>query len=99
MSSSSRSTTKWYISLVRDIRRVDIGEGVRIASGVGNYISSGPVIMLIIDVDSIDVSESRILSILDKINGDSYSISVTDSSVDTSVGVYDCINIFIAILF
>ena len=55
--------------------------------------------MLIIDVDSIDVSESRILSILDKINGDSYSISVTDSSVDTSVGVYDCINIFIAILF
>ena len=73
MTPSSRSATEWYTSLVRDIRRVGIGEGVRIASGVGNSIrsGSGSVTILIVDSDSSGGRESRILSIVDKINGDS----------------------------
>ena len=57
--------------MVRDIRRVGIGEGVKIASGVRNSIRSGSVTILIVDSDSSGGRESRILSIVHKINGDS----------------------------
>ena len=40
------------MSLVRDIRMVGIGKGVRIASGGGNSISSGLDTLLIVDADS-----------------------------------------------
>ena len=84
--------------MVRDIRRVGIGEGVRIVSGVRNSISSGLVTIVIVDDDSSRVSGLHILSIGDKINGDSESISVSNSSLDNGVGVYDCIIIFITIV-
>ena len=82
------------MSLVRDIRKVGILEGVRIALGVGNSISSGSVTMLIVDTDSSGVSGSQILSIGDKINSDSENISLSSSSLDTSVGAYGCIILF-----
>ena len=82
------------MSLVRDIRKVGILEGVRIALGVGNSISSGSVTMLIVDTDSSGVSGSQILSIGDKINSDSENISLSSSSLDTSVAVYGCIILF-----
>ena len=87
------------MSLVRDIRRVRIGEDVTTASGIVHSISLGSVTILSVDADSNGMSGSRILSISDKINGDSESISVSNSSLDNSVGVYDCIIIFITILF
>ena len=79
------------MSLVRDIRRVRIGEDVTTASGIVHSISLGSVTILIVDADSNGMSGSRILSISDKINGDSESISLSNSSIDTSVWVYDCI--------
>ena len=85
--------------MVRDIRRVGIGEGVKIASGVRNSIRSGSVTILIVDSDSSGGRESRILSIVHKINGDSKNINLRNSSIDTSVVVYDFIIIFITILF
>lgn len=47
------------MSLVRDIRRVRIGEDVRTASGIVYSISLGSVTMLIVDADSNGMSGSR----------------------------------------
>ena len=87
------------MSLVRDIRMVGIGKCIRIASGGGNSINSGLDTLLIVDADSRSMRELRTLSIGEKINSDSESISLITSSVDTRVGVYDCIIMCIAILF
>ena len=42
LASSSRSTTKWYMVLVRDIRRVGIKEDIIIASGVDPNLNPNP---------------------------------------------------------
>ena len=52
LASSSRSTTRWHISLVRDKRKVGIREGFRNSSGIGNSKKSGSVVMLLVDADS-----------------------------------------------
>ena len=87
------------MSLVRDIRRVGIGDSVSIASGVGNSISPGSVTMIIVNTDSSGVSGSQILSIGDKLQSDSEITNLNISTLDTSVGINNCIIVSITILF
>ena len=46
-----RSTIKWYVLLVGDIRRYGFGEGARIISSIENFINLEWLTMLIEDDD------------------------------------------------